>query len=856
MAQEILVSINVSSGKAQVNLDSTKKSVDKLAAAQKRLKEAESATAIEIAKVNLQTKEQIAVNNQAAAALLKNTKTGSKQFRTQVGLNNAILQEAGRAASDARFGFNGVANNVGQLASLFGSLINTSDNVSTSLKNLGKSLLGTGGLLIAIQLLIAYGDRIYAFFFETDAAANKLKSTMEGLVKPIKENRLELLGYVEVLNDVTSSEAARLEAMDAISDAVPNSIDENGDLKLSYKELKDSVEDYIEQLTIRAEIEAIVELNSEKFSKRRKLRDIDAIDDADERRSTIEKLIEEESNFYDGVLVGSEVMRARSLVAKDAAENDVRTEEQKNKDLLENLDKFNKDVANADSKRIKIKGQTAEDVSKQTKEQTEKDFKTLLKASEIEADAILKSVTELQKRLKGSRNDDDGGNGRSSSFKRRLKAFIAGQKNYEKETEKSQKRLLDMFTKDEKARVINANQTKIELLRINQEQFKERQKARLAAYTKERNDDIEAENKRIEFEKSKKDPDEARIKASRDRIIELNAAKVQATEDSNREIEDSEKSLSKAIVAINKETNTKLNNIDLERARNVQKLNQESLIAEAKFQDQLTGLPKIFQDKERNERIKQLTFQLTQNQIELNGFTGTEEEKQRLIIETFNLRNELSKLNQESEKARFEQIKEIYTDGFSTVTNTATAFANIQTNNLEDEYRKRIDAAKGNTQAQARLEQELAEKKDKIARKQFKIDQVAKISKALMDTYQAAGLAYGSQMQIGEPTSPIRAAIAKAVAIASGLANVALIASQKYQSPNRAGTGSTAASTSAPPVQIQAPEFNVVGASETNQLAEAVAGKTQEPVKAYVSIKDVINTNNEFDRNVNRGSVG
>ena len=148
MASEIIVSINVQSGKAEVGLGKAKAGVDKLAAAEKRLADANADGAIKIAQINLQTKERIQLNNQAAAETLKNVNKTSGQFRTQVGLNNAILTEAGRAASDMRFGFNGVANNVGQIASLFGSLITTSDNVGKSLMQLVKSLVGVGGFLL------------------------------------------------------------------------------------------------------------------------------------------------------------------------------------------------------------------------------------------------------------------------------------------------------------------------------------------------------------------------------------------------------------------------------------------------------------------------------------------------------------------------------------------------------------------------------------------------------------------------------------------------------------------------------------------------------------------------------------
>jgi len=55
---------------------------------------------------------------------------------------------------------------------------------------------------------------------------------------------------------------------------------------------------------------------------------------------------------------------------------------------------------------------------------------------------------------------------------------------------------------------------------------------------------------------------------------------------------------------------------------------------------------------------------------------------------------------------------------------------------------------------------------------------------------------------------------------------------------------------------IQAPAFNVVGASQTSQLAETVAGQQAKPVKAFVVGKD-ISTQQELDRNItNTASFG
>jgi hypothetical protein len=61
------------------------------------------------------------------------------------------------------------------------------------------------------------------------------------------------------------------------------------------------------------------------------------------------------------------------------------------------------------------------------------------------------------------------------------------------------------------------------------------------------------------------------------------------------------------------------------------------------------------------------------------------------------------------------------------------------------------------------------------------------------------------------------------------------------------GIGSVAANVSQPPA------FNVVGASNTNQLADAIGGQSQQPVKAYVVSNDVT-TAQSMDRNIVSGA--
>jgi len=54
--------------------------------------------------------------------------------------------------------------------------------------------------------------------------------------------------------------------------------------------------------------------------------------------------------------------------------------------------------------------------------------------------------------------------------------------------------------------------------------------------------------------------------------------------------------------------------------------------------------------------------------------------------------------------------------------------------------------------------------------------------------------------------------------------------------------------------QPQAPSFNVVGATETSQLAEAVGGQAQQPIQAYVVSNDVTSAQS-LENNIVEGAT-
>ncbi len=115
------------------------------------------------------------------------------------------------------------------------------------------------------------------------------------------------------------------------------------------------------------------------------------------------------------------------------------------------------------------------------------------------------------------------------------------------------------------------------------------------------------------------------------------------------------------------------------------------------------------------------------------------------------------------------------------------------------------------------------------------------IANAIISTYAGAAGVLESEGTLFTKIAGV------AAVLATGFAQVKAIKQTKI--PVLSVGGVTGASGSAPAPQIQAPSFNVVGASPINQLTEAIAGQQQQPVRAYVVANDVT-TAQSVDRNV------
>lgn len=159
---------------------------------------------------------------------------------------------------------------------------------------------------------------------------------------------------------------------------------------------------------------------------------------------------------------------------------------------------------------------------------------------------------------------------------------------------------------------------------------------------------------------------------------------------------------------------------------------------------------------------------------------------------------------------------------------------------------RNLDIAQSGLSAIQSLTELFGKKGEKEARRAFNVKKSAQIASATIDTYKNAVAAYGSQfVPVPDPSSPVRGGIAAGIAVSAGLINIAKIASQKFEGGGANGGGGGVTGVGGIGAGgAMAPQFNVVGNNNINQLAQL----QQQPIKAYV-VGAEVTTQQALDRN-------
>jgi len=152
-----------------------------------------------------------------------------------------------------------------------------------------------------------------------------------------------------------------------------------------------------------------------------------------------------------------------------------------------------------------------------------------------------------------------------------------------------------------------------------------------------------------------------------------------------------------------------------------------------------------------------------------------------------------------------------------------------------------VNAASDTFSTLANLAELFAGESKEQQKKAFKVQKAANIAQATVDTFSSAIAAYKSQASI-PVVGPVLGGIAAAAAVSAGLLNIKKISQQRFDSGG--GTDGGGADFAPSGGGAQAPQFNVVGDSGVNQLAQL----QQQPTQAFV-VSGEVTTAQALDRN-------
>ena len=173
-----------------------------------------------------------------------------KDSSASAGLHNAILMESGRLASDLNYGFTAVANNLGQLFSLFQASADSAGGLSAAFSK----LLSVQALfLIGGQILIQNLDKIWNLFKGTETGVDALNKTLEKAGETTKGLAGNFETYIRVLQSSNVEEKDKIIAVEKLNDEYPDFIDNLDEAGVSMKDLRDGTKEATEQIDLQRE---------------------------------------------------------------------------------------------------------------------------------------------------------------------------------------------------------------------------------------------------------------------------------------------------------------------------------------------------------------------------------------------------------------------------------------------------------------------------------------------------------------------------------------------------------------------------------------------------------------------------
>jgi hypothetical protein len=402
---------------------------------------------------------------------------------------------------------------------------------------------------------------------------------------------------------------------------------------------------------------------------------------------------------------------------------------------------------------------------------------------------------------------------------------------------------IDAYVEDKEA-LKDAQQKKqdaIDKANETAKQKREQSKQQAIADAKAQHDALKSLEKKYleDIENLKDDTEQQKLDRQKERALkELEALKLTAkekakalaliNEDFKIKQEDLEKSQADKLLALTSKLEDDKKNLLAKTDSEKLLLSQEK--AKLQLEKDLITINADETAKRLARKNLQDNFDLQDAELKAKKLQAEKDEKVNMIA----LQLEDETVSYEEKKALIKEREDLL---LSNTALTESQRLKIHKDSLDAEKKLDNAKAKGKEDMIKAINQSL-QLASKIAGEETEAGKALSIASALINTYQGitAGVALGFPLAIP----------AVAMAAYTGFEAVKNILAVKV--PNGGGGGSGGGGSMTPPA-MSAPNINVVGASQTNQIAETVSQQNQPPIKAYV-VGNEVSTQQALDRNI------
>ena len=702
--------------------------------------------------------------------------TGTKQLSSTAGKTGATLTEFGRVIADSPYGIMGVANNIEQLSQQFVDLQREEGSTRAALKKLASGLIGPNGIVIAIQLATA----AMVYFSRQTQKAKEEADNFNLSLEEQKRRLIEVKRQLE-LNAMTEEQRARM-------------------IEIQAKLGKEIAEADRRGLITQAELNKLLTTQQIINDNNIKLQE--------EQKDVEEKITENKA-------------KQSKLLAEEIEANS-------------NIAKFKQDIENLDTKAIdyaSAKASLENEVTRWTNIQQNRKMQI--------ADLEAQNNKILDARLV-NQNNIALAEAQIGEAKKKYGEMVASQNEEEAKAIKTNRDL-----NDQRLETNARNQERLKILAI------------------QAIDEEEARELKMLEHKYKKELDQAKIIGADitliDQAYEEEKSQTKAKFAKKRTAE--EKKEAEAIAKLQKKLDEAKNKDDLKYYEDAIAKQQEVVDS---YKD---GTKEKIEAEIELQRLKDKHYSIEQKQLK-DAAKDIADHNKKLIADlqartdamvsafqnVANLVQELGNIAQ----ARFErelnniqqqseQVKYAYDQEREAIQSNASLSKEEKAALLAEEKKATEDQL---TAIQAK-ENRIRQEKIKAEQKYFAIQQAMILSTMILETkmqlqslmISAAKSASDAKFSIGEYMRQLGPVGVVAFAASIGGVLASIVSARRQAQAEIAGLsnvpvslgGGAGGGTSA----SVAPIFNVVGASGTNQLAEAISAVDQQPLRAYVVASDV-----------------